>query len=455
MDAETIQLILDMGATGANVNQVTERLQALHAAASKVADEYQVLDAKAGTYAVSTAQVDSATEKAVQAAVAQTHAQRALAIALDETAKKGKEFGSVSRDMQMRILNTGRAAQDLAQGGFGAILNNIEGLVGGSGVLAGALTLLGTAVLVSKPYWEGWLKQLGDAKEKIPQSSDKIEAMTEALKAQKHALEELKKQGELNYFDMQKYGKLVAEITQEEADLAEARLARSVGDHESKGHRERAGAFREQLAEYGGSNKILEVLQNAGLKEKEAEDLVADALKGIKGAAERIADLSAPAPKSSQFHYTSPDRKRHDEQMAKDGEKHDRIMRQMEEHEAKARAAAAKEQQAQAKKAEHSKALDEHKEEGRVREDQKLGRKIGDAFERPRTAVPRDALGKVPLLRTASEEELDAALVANQAQMVGNQAALEQQLQQARRIGQQARRTSQQLRQPQVDPGVF
>jgi hypothetical protein len=60
-------------------------------------------------------------------------------------------------------LQAGRAIQDLAQGGIGGILNNIEGLVmafGGGPGLAGALTAFGIAAYTAKPFIAELFKSL-------------------------------------------------------------------------------------------------------------------------------------------------------------------------------------------------------------------------------------------------------------------------------------------------------
>lgn len=69
-----------------------------------------------------------------------------------------KQFGRARSGMQgfgQTALQTGRIVQDFTQGGVGGILNNIEGIaqaLGGGAGLAGALTIVGTAAFIAKPY---------------------------------------------------------------------------------------------------------------------------------------------------------------------------------------------------------------------------------------------------------------------------------------------------------------
>ena len=60
-----------------------------------------------GTYSVSTHQVATAEDLAVDAAVEHTRAQKALNAVLEETAAVQNKASGTTREMQMRILNLG------------------------------------------------------------------------------------------------------------------------------------------------------------------------------------------------------------------------------------------------------------------------------------------------------------------------------------------------------------
>ena len=205
---------------------------------------------------------------------------------LEETAKAQAKAGGTSRDMQMRILNLGRAAQDLAQGGFAGIINNIEGIVGGGGIAAGVLTAIGTAAFIATPFIKEWVKSLGEGGEKFRPVVEGMEKFTDAINKNKKELEELKAKQELNYWELLRYKELVHETTQLEDGLATAREARMVKAGSSKKEQARGAAVRETIAEvFGSGESLIESIldTNAGKQagQKRVEELIAGAQKGF------------------------------------------------------------------------------------------------------------------------------------------------------------------------------
>jgi hypothetical protein len=304
---EIIKLLLDLGRSSANVQEVIDKLQGLQAASKGAAEGYDVLDRRTGTYTLTTAQVTSAEDKAVEAALEQTRSQKALQGALEETAKASTKAGSKVSGMGQSMLQTGRVVQDFTQGGIGGILNNLEGLsmaLGGGPGLAGVLTAVGVAAFVAGPHLKTlWAGLAGGATEKIPGATDAIDKYTEAIRRNKDELEELRKKQELSLMEGIKYRDLVAETTALEEAQANARAARSVGIYDNKADRARASAFREALGEFGGGDKLVESMVAAGLPRKEAEARVADALKGDKI---QIANVMNRSADFKPF-YTSPE----------------------------------------------------------------------------------------------------------------------------------------------------
>ena len=205
--------------------------------------------------------------------------------ALETTAAAQEKAAGTSRDMQMRVLNLGRAAQDLAQGGLGGIINNIEGIVGGGGIAAGVLTGLGTAALLATPYIKEYWKSLAGGGEKIPEAKDAMERYTEAINKNKKAIAELKEKEELTYSELLKYKQLVFDTTQLEEEQATKREARLVQSGSDKKSREQASAVRETIAERFGSSEelirqIMGTQQGGQLGLKRVEEIMAGAQKG-------------------------------------------------------------------------------------------------------------------------------------------------------------------------------
>jgi hypothetical protein len=293
MTDEQIRLILDLGGSTVSVKEVTAALEQLRGKATDVGDTYQVMMGELGTYEVSarraaqttSQQYTPALDNAVEAAVEATRAQKLLRESLELTSAAQQKAAGSSKEMSMRILNLGRAAQDLAQGGLGGVINNIEGIVGGGGLAAGVLTGIGTAALLATPYIKEWWKTLQGAGDKIPESKDAIEKYTEAINKNKEAIKSLKEQSELTYAELDRYKDLVDKTAKLEEEQANAREARMVKDGSSKKDRANAAAVRETIAEkYGSGQELIDSIMATengrltGLKGVEA--MIADAMKG-------------------------------------------------------------------------------------------------------------------------------------------------------------------------------
>jgi hypothetical protein len=230
----------------------------------------------------------------------------------EDVAGAHSKFGDVMTENRMRILNLGRAAQDLAQGGFAGILNNIEGIVGGGGLAAGVLTAIGTAAYLAAPYVKEWVKSLGEGGEKFKPLTEGLDKFTEAIAKNKKEITELKEKNELNYAELLKYHKLVNETRDAEEKLATERAMRLVKAGTDKASQARAAAVKETIAEtYGSTENLLRDL----MEDPEAAMLGADRVEDIvKGAQEGrdidVGSLKNISPKFAQrYDPFSPERK--------------------------------------------------------------------------------------------------------------------------------------------------
>jgi hypothetical protein len=147
MTDEVIRLILDMGNSGGNVEEVRKKLDTLAASTEKAA-----------------------------------HSQR---------------------EMQMRVLEAGRAFQDFMQGGIGGVLNNIERLVGGPGMAAGLITIAAVALNALWPkikeflgatqeadgVTKKWAESLGKAREQVAELNKEALPRVAALARERDALQ--------------------------------------------------------------------------------------------------------------------------------------------------------------------------------------------------------------------------------------------------------------------------
>jgi hypothetical protein len=293
---EVIKLILDYVNSSRDTEELTAKLKQLSSAGRGVADTFEVLDDKVSSFSIDTSKASTALDAQTAAAVEATRAQKVMARTLEELNQKKATFGKLSRENQLRILEFGRATQDFAQGGLMGVINNIERLVGGGGVAAGLLTVLGTAILVGQPIWKEWFKTLEEGKQKIPDLGTSIEGLTEKIKKNKDAIEDLKKQESLGAIEMDRYKKLVQETKDAEAELEAQRQMKALKARGTKADRARGAAFTEALAEYGGPEKLFEEMNrsfNGGLDPKRAREMILDATGGKKG---DVANILVNAP---------------------------------------------------------------------------------------------------------------------------------------------------------------
>ena len=224
MNDETIRLILDMGASGKDVEEVSTRLRTLEKETDKAA---------------------VATEK----------------------------LGSKVAGTGQSLLQGGRVIQDFAQGGLGGILNNIEGLTMALGMgpgLAGVLTVIGVAALVAGPSVKSFFQGMIDGSNQVPKSTDALTAMTEALKANKDALDELHKKQSLTNTELKEFNRLTEEGIGLEKRAKEAKKARAeeekLGELRPAGDADAEKARAEELqAHVGGQQVEIEGIMGANL----------------------------------------------------------------------------------------------------------------------------------------------------------------------------------------------
>lgn len=163
---EQIRLILNLGDSKRNVDEVRAALDAMGESAESAA--------RAG------AKVEEGTEKAA----------------------KG------TRNLGRSMLETGRVVQDFAQGGIGGILNNVEGLVGALGMgpgVAGAITAVGVAAYIAYPPLRDFVKGLIDGKNDIPKAAESFATLGEEFKKIGERLKDIKEKGFLTGSELAEY----------------------------------------------------------------------------------------------------------------------------------------------------------------------------------------------------------------------------------------------------------
>lgn len=195
------------------------------------------------SYVIDTNDVKAA-ERAMKALKSGTDEAAASADRLEGAAKRAS--GSTA-NFGRSALEVGRITQDFAQGGFGGIINNLEGFaraVGGGPGLAGALTLLGVGFLLLKEPIKGFVASMSDGGREIPKSADAVERLSEALKDTREKLDKLKEGWDGSAASLAEYNRLTAEQIRLEREADAAKKARAITEGPTKEDKAAAPAER-------------------------------------------------------------------------------------------------------------------------------------------------------------------------------------------------------------------
>lgn len=185
---QIIRLILDMGRSGANVEEVKQRLGGLKERLEE----------------------------------------------LPPAADKGsRSIGGLGN----AALQGGRALQDFAQGGIGGVLNNIEGLtmaLGGSAGLAAGFTAIGIAAYFAMPKVKEWFHAVVDGANEVPKATDKLESLNEELKTGAKRLDDLRGQQVLTNAELKEFNDLTARQVELEKQITAEKEKRKRAEEVAK-----------------------------------------------------------------------------------------------------------------------------------------------------------------------------------------------------------------------------
>lgn len=275
MDDETIRLILDLGASGANVEEVRQKLEGLKGSVTSTADTYEVLERQVGEYEVLERRVTETIRVQVtmldQLGIDLNRQAGLYQVVTTEAAKAGQAMGRQG-SFGSGMLQASYAIQDftsvLGDGGLGraigSIQNNIPGLLTSLGVgvgLAGAVSVVSVGIGLLISNW------------------DKITDLWSGEDTRKEA----ERQKEL--------AKAIEETTKAAEKLA-ATLPRD--------EREGQSGFKRAVDEFGGG-AVLKELKDALIARsgsfgaeadaQMAKNLFANLMKGDRGAFNLLGDL--------------------------------------------------------------------------------------------------------------------------------------------------------------------
>jgi len=175
--------------------------------------------------------------------------------------KLGGAFGKYGQEMR----TLGYAAQDFAQGGFGAILNNIDGLLYKFPMLAGAATIAATAIWALGPPIKQFVEGLLAGSNQIPETVDRLKRLNEQTAKNADRLRELTAKQKLTNEELAEWNRLTAEQTSLEKQANDERERRNALEaarsREDKLNHPMAGEMGEKAAaamrEMGGVDQVI------------------------------------------------------------------------------------------------------------------------------------------------------------------------------------------------------
>lgn len=176
-------------------------------------------------------------DRKTAAAVEATRAQKLMTSALNDTgvsavklgekvetlAEKKRRLEKAQYAVNSRVLEFGRAFQDISQGGIAGGINNIERLVGGAGAWAGILTIAGTAVYLFKDQIVEFVDSLKLFNDKVGTEGmlGALEKVESRLKSTTKELDALKAQQSLTSDEVVRYNTLSARQVELEKEKSE------------------------------------------------------------------------------------------------------------------------------------------------------------------------------------------------------------------------------------------
>jgi hypothetical protein len=222
-------------------------------------------------------------------------------------------------------LQGGRFLQDFAQGGIGGVLNNVEGLVsalGGGPGLAGIMTAVGLAAYFALPKVKAWFSALVDGSNEVPKATERLDQLKEAIGANSKALEDLKGKQVLTNKELAEFNErteraveLQKQLGEETRKRKEAELVKELKPFgEKEAAAERAGGLQAMLggqkamqdeaveAAAKGWRKAFDEAtdQVAKLRQKQAHGTLTPAeqqqLEAQRGKVREIQDILGPNP---------------------------------------------------------------------------------------------------------------------------------------------------------------
>ena len=276
MADQKIRLDLDSGRASANAEDLLKSFERLHAEVYALADPIE--DATAECYAMAGAEAEL-TVKSKQSVVGLSAVELALQEVVETSDRAEKKLRDVAESADATHKGAGRLGQGITQasyafqdfastsGDLGQKLNSVTNnlmmvtnMMGPYGVAVGIAAVAGVALYRN---WDS-LASLWEDRKPIEGATEGVEGLTDAVKKNKKALEDLREVGSLNLTQMAEYKRLTTELADEERKLAELREIeankKNLDKLSNERSQERAGAVKKAVQLTGGFEETIQSL---------------------------------------------------------------------------------------------------------------------------------------------------------------------------------------------------
>ncbi len=182
------------------------------------------------------------------------------------SASAGRLQGSVSRasaHMTQSFVGLSRATQDFAQGGFGAIINNVEQVMSMAGPkIAGAATIIATAAYVAYMNWDKLKGLITTTYDVPPIDLTSLDGLKTKMDEVGGRIDELRKKGKITFDERGELVRLEEAKKDLETSQKAAQKVESLRDMKTEQEEKTADAFVKALKE-ADADKTLDKIKEA------------------------------------------------------------------------------------------------------------------------------------------------------------------------------------------------
>lgn len=270
---QKIRIELDAGNAQTDVAALMNSFDKLKADVYELAVPIDTVTSRCYAMANAEESLEAQTKQVTVGLSAVDLAMQEVAESSDRAAKSIRKAGEESKstkqslvDYQQRIQGLGYTVNDFVSVSgdmsqrLNAIANNMPMLLAGFGGLGLALSAILPIVGLIIKQWDT-ISSLWEDRKPITGATESLDGMSEALKRNKQALEDLREKGSLNLSQLQEFNRLTEEGIRLEKEFTAAKETeanrKAMGPLSNERAQERAGAVKKAVKEAGGYDSVL------------------------------------------------------------------------------------------------------------------------------------------------------------------------------------------------------